>query len=131
MQILSNFFWTTSDFIFPYINIIDDEFYSSHGITYGNLLHLQSLGLVTFNSLGGYKIIKQPETKSLNYFNKKIELILNNDQNRELQLGQVLLTNVGIDLASVIKGNPIEDFFDFSLNKFMTDDISIVSPVFK
>jgi len=118
-QTLSCYFWTSGgkeNFIQPFIYNTEDELYVSKGITYESLLHLQSLGLINFGSISGYKLRNQQKAVILSYFSKTLRLEFLSDKKREIDLGKVLLTWIqGFSATDeeiqsfVCKRSPIKD----------------------
>ena len=109
---LCGFGWVIGDFI-PLVFNWAGEIYERHNISFRSLSHLQTLGLVQFNHITGFARGPLSKKITVSYHGKSVELTLPNDADNSLELGQVLLTDAGQELARVCDSTPIEGFFDF------------------
>lgn len=109
---LCGFGWMIGDVV-PLVFDVQAEIYNRHGIFFGSLAHLESLGLVQFNNIGGFRRMKLPKQFSVFYYGKQVDLTLPSDSNNEIQLGSVLLTRAGQQLAPVSGCKPVDGFFDY------------------
>lgn len=114
---LCGYGWVVGSIV-PLIFNADDEIYNRHGIHFSSLIHLESIGLVQFNSLAGFNRTKLPKRFAVSYYGRVVELTLPQDSENELDLGKVLLTHAGHDLASVCGSSPVKGFFDFVYDRW-------------
>jgi Protein of unknown function (DUF2806) len=89
------------------------KIYNDHGVNFGVLSHLESLGLIRFDVLQGFVMENQPGSIQASYFGKTLALALPNSQTNTLRVGQVLLTRAGIQLARICTASPVEGLFDY------------------
>lgn len=87
----------------PIIFEANDSEYQTLGINYEKLLHLQSLGLISFSPISGYKRQGFEKKALLEYFDKKIILEFPKDKENEFQMGNVLFTQAGKQLFTICK----------------------------
>ena len=87
----------------PIIFEANDSEYQTLGIDYEKLLHLQSLGLISFNPITGYKRQGFEKKALLEYFDKKIILEFPKDKENEFRMGNVLFTQAGKQLFTICK----------------------------
>lgn len=120
---LCGFGWSIRDSYFPLVYDVDDEVYNSHGITFGTLTHLDSLGIVQFNNLDGFKVADLPENFTVTYYGKPVELTFPKDSENGLDIGQVFLTRAGQELAPICGSKPIDGFFDFVFDRWASESI--------
>ncbi len=119
---LCGFCWMIGS-VTPLIFDSQDEIYNSNGINFGSLSHLESLGLIQFNQIAGFKRLRLPKIFNVFYYGKPVELILPKDDNNELEVGLVLLTKAGQELAPVCGSTPIDVFFQFICEKWASQSL--------
>lgn len=114
---LCGFCWVIRGDIVPLVFDVQGEMYHRHGIKFNSLSHMESLGLIQFNAITGFATVKAPKTITVSYYGRSTSLTLPSDNN-ESQLGKVLLTRAGEQLAPVCGAAPIEGFFDFVYDRW-------------
>jgi hypothetical protein len=111
---LCRFGWTFgSTAIAPLIYDSQDVIYNDHGVDFGSLSHLESLGLIQFNSLSGFRIGKLPKVFDAEYFGTRIHLTMPKDEDNSLAIGQAMLTNAGMQLATICGAQPVPEFIEY------------------
>jgi len=98
---------------FPLIFNYNAQIYNEFDINFDNLLHLDSLGLIKFESLAHFTEDDLPESFSGNYYGHKLDLKLRNKNEFYLETGEVLFTQVGKELATICKTEPVNGFLDY------------------
>lgn len=113
-QNICSFCWIIRRNLTPLIFNVEAPIYNNKGINFTTLTHLDSIGLIKFNSLGYIKT-KLPESLVASYYNQPLLLEIPNyyREKYELPIGKVILTKIGKDLFSVCKAPSIEGFFDY------------------
>lgn len=117
---ICRFNWTIEQFV-PLIFDFKADIYTGNGITFDTISQLESLGLIQLSSLGYHTEL--PKTKTVFYFGKPANLTFPADVENSLDLGYVLLTRAGQQLASVCDSKPIEGFFDFVYEQWATQSL--------
>ncbi|MCH7498224.1 MAG: DUF2806 domain-containing protein [Candidatus Marinimicrobia bacterium] len=98
----------------PLIFDEQDHIYNSTGINFSSLSHLESIGLIQFNNLQGFARLKLPKRIDVYYYGQPIHLELpKEDGENELELGRVLLTKIGHELAPICGSAPVGGFMDY------------------
>ena len=85
--------------IVPLVFDVQAEIYNRYGINFNALSHLESIGLVQFNHLTGFLRQKLPKKCDVFYYGRPLALQMPHDTDNELELGKVLLTRIGQELA--------------------------------
>jgi hypothetical protein len=67
-------------------------------LSFSELTHLETIGLIKFNSLSGYGLLEQSELGAA-YYGKRF--VMRSAQSRSLNVGVVMLTGAGHDLVAV------------------------------
>ena len=119
---LCGFVWTIGNIV-PLVFDTRSEVYNRHGISFDTLIHLESLGLIQFNNIASFRRLRLPKRFTVFYYGKLVELTLPKDADNELELGNVLLTRSGQDLAPVCGARPVDGFFDFVYNRWATSSL--------
>jgi hypothetical protein len=88
----------------------------SVGTNFGAISHLESIGLIQFSVHSGYQLLRVPRYVVINYYDTATILELEHDENI-FEVGQVLLTRVGRELASIASGVPVPGFLDYLRNR--------------
>ncbi len=109
---LCRFGWIFGNFT-PLIFDEKAPIYNDKGINFSNLSHLDSIGLIQFNSLSGFNRQGLPKTFAVSYCGQPLPLDMKNEKDNELTIGKVLLTQVGRELASVCRAEGVDGFVDY------------------
>ena len=114
---LCGFGWAIGNVV-PLIFDIQAEIYEKHRINFTTLIHLESIGLIQFNHISGFRRLKLPKKFSVFYYSQPLLLEMKNETDNELELGHVLLTKVGQELAPICGSQPVEGFMDYVKEKW-------------
>jgi len=109
---LCSFGWMVGTVV-PLIFDVQAKIYEEHGITFNELNHLESIGLIQFNHLSGFTRMKLPKRFFVLYYGKPLVLQMPKDEDNVLNIGHVLLTKVGQELAPICGSKPIDGFVEF------------------
>lgn len=111
-QNLCRFGWSIGPFS-PLIFDIDAPIYNDLGLNFTSLSHLDSLGLLQFNSLSGFVRTGLPKKFTLSYCDQPLVLEMSNEQENNLSIGLVLLSKAGKELAQVVRVPGVNGFYDY------------------
>ena len=109
---LCGFAWMIGEFI-PLVFGEIAEIYARHDVSNDSLQHLDSVGLIHFGSLTGFKIEKLTKRFAVEYYGRKLILELPKDANNEIDVGKTRLTRVGRELAQICGSQPVEGFWEY------------------
>ncbi len=82
----------------PLIFDFENEIYTKNGINFASLKHLDAIGLISFESLSGYRRFGLPKKAVFFYYGQPTLVEFENDNNNEVQIGKVLLLKLGLNL---------------------------------
>jgi len=119
---LCGFGWMIGNVV-PLIFDVQAQIYEDAGINFGSLSHLESLGLIQFNHLSGFKRLRVPKTPTVFYYGQPVELTLPKDSDNEIELGHVLLTRAGQQLAPVCGSKSVDGFFEYVKERWATKSL--------
>jgi len=94
-----------------------DEIYKKNGIDFAALKHLDSIGLISFESVSGYRVTGQSKYSHVFYFGLPTLVEHENAQDNELKLGQALFTQAGRELVTVCGAQRNQEFYEYAIRK--------------
>lgn len=109
---LCGFGWFVVDEIVPQVFDSQAAIYNKQMINFVALAHLETLGLIRFDS-GGFHRLHLPKTVTASYFGRQALLTFPKDADNSLSAGAVLLTRAGQELAPICESKPVEGFFEY------------------
>ena len=101
------FVWTFHDLV-PLVLDYEAEIYNRNGINFEELSHLDSIGVVQFNHVSGFRLLKMSKSLVSHYYGRRLHLDLPKDADNELDIGRVLLTRIGQELAPICGSKPVD-----------------------
>jgi hypothetical protein len=111
---LCRFGWIYNDFNFaPLIFDTEASIYNDIGINFSTLSYLDSIGLIHFNSLSTFAWTDLPNSFAVSYYEQPLSLVMKNKKDNKLEVGMVMLTQVGQELASVCHAEKVDGFYDY------------------
>ncbi|MEM0953268.1 MAG: DUF2806 domain-containing protein [Pseudomonadota bacterium] len=116
-QTLCRFGWAFGSFT-PLVFDCRAAVYNDLGINFSSLSHLDSLGLIQFNSLGDFQRQRLPKNFEVAYCGQPLPLEMQNDQDNKLSIGNVLLSQAGRELAQVVQVPGVDGFYDYVKEKW-------------
>lgn len=102
----------------PLIYDVEDKIYTDASINFSSLSHLETTGLIHFDALAGYITRGLAQKGFIPYFDQKIWIEFPQAENNSLQLGRVLLTKAGEQLALVCGAKPCDGFIEYVKEKW-------------
>ena len=96
---------------------MEHEIYTRHGINMVVLKHLERMGLLTLEA-AGYVKKKFGKHTRLFYFGRPTKIQFQQEMDNRLDLGHVLLTEKGKELAAVYKAVPNQEFYEYVIEKW-------------
>ena len=97
----------------PMVYDVRHKIYVDNGLTFVGLTHLDSIGLISFNTLSGFKLKRLPESFDLLYFGSKHQIKLQEKHNSEFNTGKVMLSKMGEQLAPICGAKPVKGYEEF------------------
>lgn len=117
---LLSFSWVIATRTTPLV-YTDDAFFGENGIDLEVLADLESLGLISFDSLPfGFNL--SHTLFRATYFDRSVEVGLKTKSKNFFSTGNIIPTPAGRQLGSICRVRPIDGFFDFMCKKWREDD---------
>lgn len=114
---LCSFGWHVGSFT-PLIFDCQSTIYNDRGLNFNTLSHLDSIGVLQFNNIAGFVRTNLPKNFTVSYCGKPLSLILPKEEGNQINIGMVLLTQVGQELARVCQAPGVEGFVGYVKEKW-------------
>jgi len=114
---LLTFGWSIG-FTIPLIYNTVDPIYAKHRIYFGDLCHLQSIGLIQFNQVTGYLRQGLPQKCTVFYYGRPLEIEFKGEADNKMEIGQVLLSKIGEQLAPICGSQQDPEFYTYVVSKW-------------
>lgn len=102
----------------PLIYDTQANIYNDNGLNFKDLAHLDSIGLINFNSLG---YIRKGHGKNLRVAvaGKLLDIEFTKDKDNDLQFGVVMLTKIGQDLRKICSIETPDGFYQYVVERLV------------
>jgi len=119
---LCGYGWSIGDIV-PLVFDVKAKIYDQNAIDFDSLSHLESLGLIQFNIISGFERLSLPKSVTVFYHDRPLTLQFPKESDNKLQIGKVLLTRAGQQLASICESKPVDGFFEFVHDKWAAQSL--------
>ena len=117
---LCRFNYHIGNLFVPLIFNVHDDIYKKEDINYNTLTHLDNIGLIKFGNISGFMFKKVPQKFSVVYYGDSLILDMPENTDNDLQIGKVLLTQTGEELAHICRSKPVPEFMEYVKEKWAT-----------
>lgn len=114
---LCGFGWLIGNIV-PIVYDVQHEIYNKDNINFNTLSHLESIGLIQFNPLASFQRLGLPKEFNVFYYGQLTECEMSKDSDNSMNIGHVMLTKIGLELAPICKSQPINGFKEYILKKW-------------
>lgn len=104
--------------VFPLVLDHGAEIYRKNGLNFKSLNHLESIGLIKFNTLQQFVLQDLPKIVILSYFGLPIRFVLKRNSNNKLEIGQVMLNQAGLQLAPICGAQMNGEFLNYMIEHY-------------
>lgn len=122
------FVWMLGE-VSPLIYEIDNEVYTKQGINFDVLKHLDAIGLISFEALGGYTRRGFGKYTHAFYYGRPTLVEFPADENNQIQTGHALLTATGKELVPICGSGRNEEFYLYVLRKWSQEGLILSSHI--
>ncbi len=122
---LCQFVWVQGEPL-PFIYEIEDRIYTKHGINLPVLTRLKAIGLISLESVG-YVKKRLGRHARLFYHGNLTKIQFPQEAGNQLDLGHVLLTDLGKDLATVSHARRNQEFYEYVIERWFRQGLVISS----
>jgi hypothetical protein len=120
------FVWVIGDAT-PLVYEVENEIYTKHGINFIALKHLDSIGLISFESTSGYLKTGFGKYAHAFYYGTRTAIEFGSDANNKIELGKVLFTNIGKELESICGAAKNQEFYEYVVKTWFDKGLVISS----
>lgn len=111
----------------PLIFDESDETYTKHGINFTTLKHLDSIGLISFESTSGYRKLGFPKKVVISYYDLWTLVEFSKEKDNEMKTGKVLLTQAGKELVTICGAKKNQEFYEYVIAEISKQGIILSS----
>ncbi|MDQ6986954.1 MAG: DUF2806 domain-containing protein [Mariprofundaceae bacterium] len=111
----------------PLIFDESDEIYTKSNINFSSLKHLDSIGLISFESSSSYKRYGFGKQLVIFYFGQPMSLEFAGESDNEIQTGKTLFTQAGKELLAICGTQRNQDFYEYAVDKLSKQNICLSS----
>ena len=104
--------------VVPLVYDTDHQIYTGHGVTFSLLSHLDSIGLIQFGGVTGFVRRGFSQKGHIYYYGQPLYIEFSQPENNQMELGHVLLTKVGQQLAPISGSRPRDGFVEYLNEKW-------------
>ncbi len=119
-QSLCDYGWNFNK-VTPIIFDNSNEIITKNNITFASITHLDSIGLLRFAGITNYFNIYKSNLAFISYFGQYVTIEFIPDKEKKINIGQILLTKTGEELAHICGSSPVQGFFDYVIDKWTND----------
>ncbi|GFO68473.1 hypothetical protein GMLC_20520 [Geomonas limicola] len=112
---------------FPIILDTNSTIYTEQGITFSSLNHLDSLGLIKFDNIQTFSLNNLPQNINLSYFGIPIVFKLLSESNNSFEIGRVVLTKTGQQLAPICGAEINLAFLKYMMDEYKKRGYGVTS----
>lgn len=111
--------------VFPLVLDQNADIYKKNGIHFASLIHLDSLGLIKFNNLQNFMLQDMPQKALLHYYSIPVSFTLKAESKNNLQIGHVILTKTGQQLAPICGARMDLGFLEYIIEHYKNKGIEV------
>ncbi|WP_155019834.1 DUF2806 domain-containing protein [Enterobacter hormaechei] len=121
--------WNQHNLPLPIVFSYEDDSIQKIGLNYDSLRHLESIGVITLGNMS-YSVQFEKDFGYFIYYGRTIVIKINTSNKNpflpkkpnSVDIGMVLLTNIGRELIRICGSKPDEDYFYSTLQEFMEEN---------
>lgn len=110
------FTWMHSEPV-PLIFDTSHKIYTNEGINFTSMKHLDSIGLISFESANDYTIRMSGKHEVIKYFDHSTLLEFKNDKGNKVIVGQALFTQAGKELFKICGAQKNKEFYQYVIKQ--------------
>lgn len=120
------FAWMLGE-VSPLIFDSGNEIYKKNGIDFAALKHLDSIGLISFESTTGYIRRGYGKQTVIFYYGQPVVVEFANEENNQIQIGKALFTQAGRELVTLCGATRNQEFYEYALEQLSKQGLILSS----
>jgi hypothetical protein len=125
--LLCGFTWEIEGLV-PLISDWKASIYVDRGVRFGTLVHLDDIGLISFQSAGFTKT-DLPQAIVAKYYGTPVNIKFKRPANNVLDIGYAIFTKTGFQLAGICGAEPVDGFLDYTIEYWTKKGVNVSSPL--
>ena len=122
---LCSFIWHIGTEFVCIIKADENKILKKNGMDFDSLVHLDEIGLITFDNTKTFHKKGLPKNIKFFYFNTPIYVKFPMEKNNFLHIGNVLLSKMGKELVPIAGAEPIPEFLDYVIDEWSKQAIKV------
>ncbi|MBI1394333.1 MAG: DUF2806 domain-containing protein [Betaproteobacteria bacterium] len=114
--------------VFPVVFDHRAEIYKSAGINFTTLNHLEAIGLIRYGGIQTFLLEHLPQRFAFTYFGKPLLFQMPAQSENKLDVGTIMLTKAGQQLAKISGAAPIPEFPPYLLSEYKKKGVQVEFP---
>ena len=111
---LCGFAWRIGSDIHPLVFDTGHDIYNRNEVDFRSIHNLEAMGLIRYDGALGFKLTNLPMSLQIYYYEHTMQLTMPEESGNDLNVGEVMLTQAGIELAPICGAKPVEGFFEYA-----------------
>lgn len=124
---LCNFTWISGE-SYPLILDANAPIYIQNGINFVMLTHLDSIGLIRFDPVGGFMLKRTPTLPLIGMYYNKTPIAISSENNIPIEVGKVMFTHTGQELSRICSTKPIDGLFKYVFDYWASKGLILSLP---
>jgi Protein of unknown function (DUF2806) len=120
------FVWVIGE-VSPLVYEVESDIYTKQGINFATLKHLDSIGLISFESVSGYARKGFGKYTYAFYYGTPTAIEFAGEANNQMDVGHVLFTSIGKELVSICGSDKNQDFYEYVIKKWFQQGLALSS----
>ncbi len=115
---ICGFSWHCYGRAVPLVFDLQANIYDRNNLTFESLSHLDSIGLLKFDHLAGFNFTPPDRAFRVSYFDESYLFEIPENADREVQVGHVMLTQLGAQLAPINGSVSVDGLQEYVLDRW-------------
>ena len=111
----------------PLVFDTDNEIYTKEGINFTALKHLDSIGLISFESTAGYQKMGFQKKAVFFYYGQPTLVEFPKEKDNKIQVGKVLFTQAGKELVNICGASRNQEFYEYAVQELSKQGLVLSS----
>lgn len=124
------FVWVLGE-VSPLVYEFENDIYTKQGINFATLKHLDSIGLISFESVSGYARKGFGKHAHAFYYGTPTAIEFAGEANNQIDVGHVLFTSIGKELVPICGSEKNLEFYEYVIKKWYQQGLVLSSIEFQ
>ncbi|MBA7591763.1 hypothetical protein ES708_33926 [subsurface metagenome] len=112
----------------PLVYDQEASIYKVQQINFDTLTHLDNIGLIRFEPVTELQKVELPQHIDIYYHGTALKVAFKNPKENRMDIGKVLLSSIGDELAGICNSKPMDGFLDYVIERLTKQGLVFSSP---